>query len=70
MEDMLFAQFFEVYGSTFTEQQAKSWKVLRQRLEEYYDKLPNNSDPQAVLNDPDWEKVRQVAKNFVEAFGS
>jgi len=70
MEDRLFDRFFETYGSSFTDEQTQSWKELRQRLEEYYDSLPTHPDPLLVLTDPAWEKVRESARIFVEAFAT
>jgi hypothetical protein len=68
MEDSLFDRFFETYRETFTDKQIQCWKELRQRLEEYYDKLPKHPDPRLVLADPEWEDVREAARRFVDAF--
>jgi hypothetical protein len=68
MEDRVFDRFFELYGSTFTDQQTKSWTELRQKLETYYDSLPKHPDPRAVIEDPSWEEVRDASRMFVEAF--
>jgi hypothetical protein len=68
IEDRLFDKFFDKYGSTFSELQTQSWEKLRRLLEGYYDKLPKYPDPRTVLNDPEWEDVRQAAKEFVKAF--
>ncbi len=68
MEDNLFDRFFQTYGNTFTGQQEERWKELRQRLEAYYDTLPRHPDPEVVLNDPGWEKIRQVAEKFCSSF--
>jgi hypothetical protein len=68
IEDLTFDLFYEKYGNGFTEQQVERWSDLRQRLEKYYDRLPKNPDPRKVLDDPEWEAVRQSARRFVEVF--
>jgi len=68
MEDCTPDLFFETYGKTVTDGQVQCWNELRSRLERYYDKMPRYSDPAQVLNDPEWERVRQAAARFVQAF--
>jgi hypothetical protein len=68
MDDNTFDLFFETYGNRFTEQQIRAANELRSALEHYYEKLPDHPDPLQVLNDPEWESVRQTAKRFVQAF--
>ncbi len=68
MEDSLFDRFFETYSETFTDQQIQCWKELRQRLDEYYEKLSKHPDPRLILADPEWEDVRETARRFVDAF--
>lgn len=69
MEDCTYDLFFETYGKTFTSGQTQCWKELRFWLEDYYDKMPRHPDPRRVLDDPEWDLVRQAAENFVRAFG-
>jgi hypothetical protein len=68
MEDYTFDLFFEMYGKSFTNEQVRNWEALRSRLEAYYDKLPKNPDARCVLDDPEWDIVRQSARSFVDAF--
>jgi len=68
MEDCTFDLFFQTYGSAFTNAQETIWREFRSRLEQYYDKLPKNPDRLQVLNDPEWESVRQSAEKFVQIF--
>ena len=68
IEDCTFDLFFETYGKSFNEEQQRSWKRLRNALQEYYDKLPASPDPNLVLNDPEWHTVRKIAQEFVRAF--
>ncbi len=70
MEDSTTDLFFETYGKTFTTSQIQCWNELRSLLEQYYTKMPLRPDPRRVLDDPEWDLVRQAAKRFVRAFGS
>jgi hypothetical protein len=68
MEDSTADLFFETYGKTFTASQIQRWNELRSRLEQYYSKMPSHPDPRRVLDDPEWDLVRQAAKIFLGAF--
>lgn len=68
MEDCTADLFFETYGKRFSEQQRDVWREFRSRLTAYYEKLPKHPDRQQVLDDPDWDSVRQLAGKFVQAF--
>ena len=68
MEDCTFDLFFQTYGKTFSEEQARCWGELRAGLEKYYDRLPASTDAHYVLNDPEWDSVRRSAQSFVRTF--
>ena len=68
MEDCTFDLFFQMYGQGLTGEQLRSSKELRSLLEEYYDKIPTAPNPKRVLDDPEWNLVRQAAAGFVRAF--
>ena len=68
MDDSTPDLFLESYGKTFTSGQVESWNELRSLLQQYYIKMPRHPDPRRVLDDPDWDLVRQAAKRFVQAF--
>ncbi|MGA2983978.1 MAG: hypothetical protein ABSG32_09195 [Terriglobia bacterium] len=70
MEDSTPDLFFETYGKTFTTSQLQGWNELRSLLEQYYTQIPLHPDPRRVLDDPEWDLVRQAAKRFVRAFSS
>jgi hypothetical protein len=70
MEDCTFDLFFQKYHGGFTEEQARSWSVLRSNLQQYYDSMPYPPDALRVLDDPDWDKVRRAAQRFVKAFAA
>jgi hypothetical protein len=67
MEDSTPDLFFETYGKTFTTSQMQCWNEFRSLLEQYYSKMPLHPDPRHVLDDPEWELVRQAAKRLVQA---
>ena len=70
MEDCRPDLFFETYGETLDASQVQSWKALRASLEGYYDRMPLHPDPTDLLNDPEWDLVRQAARRFLQTFGS
>jgi hypothetical protein len=43
---------------------------LKSQLEQYDEHRHRLDDPRQVLNDPEWQEVRQVAVRFVEAFSN
>jgi hypothetical protein len=70
MEDSTPDLFFETYSKTFTQHQMQCWNELRSLLRCYYDKMPIHPDPRRVLDDPDWDLIRQAAKLFLAAFST
>ena len=69
MEDNTFDLFFQTYGSGLSDEQMRAANELRSALEQYYDRMPEHPDAVEVLNDPQWDSVRQRAQRFVQAFG-
>jgi hypothetical protein len=67
-DDYTFDLFFEKYASTLTSDQADVWQELKSRMERYGEKMPATPDPRKVLDDPDWQEVRESAARFVAAF--
>ena len=68
MEDFTFDLFFETYGQRFSPHQLRTADEFRSILKDYYDKLARHPDPQLVIDDPNWDSVRQAADRFVRAF--
>jgi hypothetical protein len=68
MEDCTSELFFETYGKTLSQEQVQRWNDLKTRLESYYDRVPLYPEPMQVLNDPEWDLVRQAAGKFVQSF--
>lgn len=68
IEDVTFDLFFEMYSQKFNAHQIQTAHELRSILQDYYDRLPVHPDPRLVLDDPNWDLVRQSADRFVRAF--
>ena len=68
LSEEFFEDFFRRYSAGFTSEQLASWNGFKQRLEDYGDKLPRYPDPKTVIDDPDWQLVREAATRFVLAF--
>lgn len=68
MEDCTPDLFFEIYGKSLSAQQVQCWHDLKSRLTSYYDRMPLYPDPARVLEDPEWDLVRQAAARLVLAF--
>jgi len=68
MEDCTADLFFEKYDMKFDDDQKQVWNSFRSRLEKYYDSLPENPDRKSILDDPEWNLVRQSADEFVRSF--
>jgi hypothetical protein len=62
MEDCTADLFIETYGKSFNSSQIESWNEFRSLLESYYHKVPTSPDPRRVLDDPEWDLVRQAAQ--------
>ncbi len=69
-DDNTFDLFFEKYGATFTPFQLKAWKDLESKMEEYGQDDEKLDDPHQVINDPEWQQVRESAACFLTAFGT
>ena len=67
-EDLAFDMFFERYSSEFSSQQMQAWKSFQEDLACYEEKLPRFPDGDAIIEDPEWRRVRETALRFVAAF--
>ena len=67
-EDLAFDLFFEKYSSGFSPQQLQAWKNFEDDLACYEKKLPRFPDGSAIIDDPEWSRVREAAARFVSAF--
>jgi hypothetical protein len=63
-----FDDFFKTYSGGFTSEQVTAWNQFKETFEEYGDKLPSYPEPRMVIDDPDWQLVREAAARFVIAF--
>jgi hypothetical protein len=68
IEDFTIDLFFETYGQRFSPHQLRTADEFRSILQDYYDKLARHPDPRLVIDDPNWNSVRQAADRFVRAF--
>ena len=68
MEDCTFHLFLQTHGNRLTEEQLATANELRSMLQDYYNAMPRHPDPSDVLNDPQWESVRQAARRFVQCY--
>lgn len=68
MEDCTPDLFFKTYGEGLSKEQLQCWSDLKSRLRSYYDRMPLYPEPAEVLDDPEWDLVRQAAAKFVLAF--
>ena len=68
IEDFTFDLFFETYSQRYNAHQLQTAHELKSILQDHYDKLPRHPDPRLVLDDPNWDLVRQAADKFVRAF--
>ena len=62
--------FEEVLHSNSLElnaRQQRAGTILRNALNEYTDQTPEVLDPVAVIDDPRWERIRILAKEFADA---
>ena len=67
-DDYSFDLFFETYSKGFSPSQLSSWIEFKLELESFEDKFPEFPNERVVFEDPDWQRVRQAATQFVAAF--
>jgi len=67
-DDYSFDLFFETYSKGFSPSQLSSWIEFKLELERFEDKFPEFPNERVVFEDPDWQRVRQAATQFVAAF--
>jgi hypothetical protein len=68
IEDCTPDLFFEVHGKSLSDQQVRCWNDLKSRLTSYYERMPLHPDHAQVLEDPEWDVVRQTAAKLVLVF--
>jgi hypothetical protein len=67
-DDLTFDLFFDTFSKGFTPRQKTAWVELRSSLEKYGQALPQFPDERAVFEDPEWQRIREVAAQFVREF--
>lgn len=68
LDDLTFDLFFETYSKDFTTSQLAAWVGFKNELDKYGERLPNYPDVREVFDDPGWQRVREAAARFVDAF--
>lgn len=67
VDDYLFGEFLLDNNLALTEAQHQTGTLLKQTLENYFEKISDTPDPHDIIDDPEWDRVRQSAKEFVLA---
>jgi len=68
LDDLAFDLFFEKYSHDFTAEQHAAWQAFTNAVASYETKLPRFPDAQVIIDDPEWQRVREVAARFVASF--
>ena len=68
LDDLAFDLFFETYSKEFTAAQRAAWFEFKAELDKYGETLPKYPDARKVFDDPGWQRVREAAARYVEAF--
>lgn len=69
-EDAFFEDFIDNQAKTFglSDHQIKKLDQLRNALNAYVDKHGCYEEPDIIVKDPEWHKIRQLAKESLDAF--
>jgi hypothetical protein len=67
-DDFTFDLFFETYSKDFSPDQTRAWMEFKQGLEKFAKKFPDFPNERVVIDDPDWQLVREAASRFITAF--
>jgi hypothetical protein len=67
LDDFLFDEFLVDDQIALNDQQRSAGIALKHVLEAYFEALDEPFDPRGVIDDPQWEEVRCLAKAFVHA---
>ena len=69
-DDYTAALFHQTFSREFSNDQERVWRDFVAALEHYEARNPGNLDARRVLEDPNWEHVREAARRFVRTFGN
>lgn len=67
-DDFQFDDFLINKHIDLTEQQRDKCELLRQRMNALSEKLPISSNPEDMIDHPDWIEIRTLAKSILEKF--
>ena len=65
VDDLLFDEFLSQSASVLTDKQREAGLALKAEMDAYFASVGELPDPFRVFSDPDWEKVRERACDFV-----
>jgi hypothetical protein len=68
LDDCVFEGFIEQFLDSFSVIQAEAATRFRDEVNQYCKVTPQHLEPAMVLADPRWEKVREEASAFIQAF--
>jgi hypothetical protein len=68
LDDCVLDGFIEQFAQSFSGQQAKAVTEFRDEVDRYCKATPPHLVVELVVIDPRWEKVRNKATAFLEAF--
>jgi hypothetical protein len=68
LDEDLFDLFFTTYSKEFAAEQLIAWKQFKREFDKYGSRLPDYPDPRTVIEDPEWQVVREAATRFARAF--
>jgi len=67
-DDYMYDEFLKSADIDMTPLQNQLGKELKAKLNEYSDSIGEFTDPEHVLGNPQWEKVRKAAEKFLDSF--
>lgn len=70
LEDFTFDDFLASTEVNLTEEQRRLGFSLRRALDKYSSGQTELPEPSDMIDDPEWEKVRKVAREFLESMGA
>jgi hypothetical protein len=67
-DDFMYNEFLESDDLSLTYHQRALGMMLRDAMNQYADSTDYLTDPVKVYNDPQWDKIRKLAKKFRDTF--
>lgn len=67
-DDFIYDEFFDSADMPMTDHQRVLGMRLKDAMNHYADSVDYLADPAKVYNDPRWNDIRRLAKEFLDAF--